>query len=169
MGRTDSRGRALLLLIVFAVTGAALLARLAYWQVGQRDRLADEALEQTTFRETTPTRRVEVADRLVTLLDLSGEAADDLKARVTSDRKYVVLAHGLDQATGDRISAAIASKEIGAVALEPEALRVYPRPGGRPHTTLAAKVLGFVNRDGVGQYGVEQFYQDQLGGRPKVV
>ena len=202
MGRTDSRGRALLLLIVFAVTGAALLARLAYWQVGQRDRLADEALEQTTFRETTPsrrgdiydrtgvvvlattiararlvatpsemspTRRVEVADRLVTLLDLSGEAADDLKARVTSDRKYVVLAHGLDQATGDRISAAIASKEIGAVALEPEAVRVYPQPGGGPHTTLAAKVLGFVNRDGVGQYGVEQFYQDQLGGRPKVV
>src|ERR671921_1866293 len=63
MGRTDSRGRALLLLIVFAVTGAALLARLAYWQVGQRDRLADEALEQTTFRETTPSRRGDVYDR----------------------------------------------------------------------------------------------------------
>ncbi len=26
-----------------------------------------------------------------------------------------------------------------------------------------------MNRDGVGQYGVEQFYQDQLAGRPKIV
>src|SRR5215211_5538851 len=63
MGRTDSRGRALLLLIVFAVTGAALLARLAYWQVGQRDRLAEEAFNQTTMRETTPSRRGDIYDR----------------------------------------------------------------------------------------------------------
>src|SRR3954468_20670352 len=63
MGRTDSRGRALLLLIAFAVVGAALLARLAYWQVGQRDRLADEAFQQTTMREETPSRRGDVYDR----------------------------------------------------------------------------------------------------------
>ncbi len=36
MGRTDSRGRALVLLIAFAVIGSALFARLAYWQVGQQ-------------------------------------------------------------------------------------------------------------------------------------
>ncbi|MEA2545157.1 MAG: hypothetical protein QOI09_430, partial [Chloroflexota bacterium] len=33
MGRTDSRARSLFLLIVFAIVGAALLARLANWQV----------------------------------------------------------------------------------------------------------------------------------------
>ena len=63
MGRTDSRGRALILLIVFAVVGSALFARLAYWQVGQRDRLADEAFQQTTIRETTPSRRGDIYDR----------------------------------------------------------------------------------------------------------
>ncbi len=38
-----------------------------------------------------------------------------------------------------------------------------------PNSTLAAQLLGFVNRDGVGQYGVEQYYQDLLGGRPRIV
>jgi len=202
MGRTDSRGRALILLIAFAVSGSALFARLAYWQVGQRDRLADQAFDQTTIREETPSRRGDiydrtgvvvlattiererliatpseipaarrgpVADALISLLDLKGADADTLIARVVSDRKYVVLAHALDQATGDRIRAAVAAKEVEGVALETEPVRVYPQAGGGPNTTLAAKLLGFVNREGAGQYGVEQFYQDQLAGRPKIV
>lgn len=202
MGRTDSRRRALFLLVAFAVVGSALFARLAYWQIGQRDRLADEAFQQTTFREQTPSRRGDiydrsgvvvlattiererliatpsqitagrrqaVADALVGILGLSGEDADELIVRATSERKYVVLARALDTTTAARIRAAIASKEIEAVALEPEPVRVYPQPGGGPNTTLAAKVLGFVNREGVGQYGVEQYYQDQLAGRPRVV
>ncbi|HET7473699.1 MAG TPA: penicillin-binding protein 2 [Candidatus Limnocylindrales bacterium] len=202
MGRTDSRGRAFLLLIAFAVTGAALLARLAYWQVGQRDRLAEEALNQTTRSETIPSRRGdifdrtgvvvlattidrerlignpsqigagrrrEVADALVALLGLTGDDATALTTKVTSEKKYVVLAHGLDSQTADRVRAAIADKTVEAVALEPEPVRVYPQPGGGPNTTLAATLLGFVNREGVGQYGVEQFYQDQLGGRPRVI
>jgi cell division protein FtsI/penicillin-binding protein 2 len=202
MGRTDSRARSLFLLIVFAVVGAALLARLAYWQVGERDRLASEAFAQTTTRETspsrrgdiydrsgvvvlattiererligtpsdiTPTRRAEVAAALVTLLGLQGDAAAQLTQNATSDRKYVVLAHALDTQTAARIRSAIDDGRITAVGLEPEPVRVYPQPGGGPNTTLAAKVLGFVNQEGIGQYGVEQFYQDQLAGRPKVV
>jgi len=202
MGRTDSRGRALILLVAFAVAGSALFARLAYWQVGQRDRLADEAFQQTTIREETPSargniydrtgvvvlattiqrerliatpseiapaRRGVVADALVTILDLTGTEADLLVSRMTSARKYVVLAHALDTATADRIRAAVGAKQIEAVALEPEPVRVYPQAGGGPETTLAAKLLGFVNREGAGQYGVEQFYQDSLAGRPRIV
>ena len=202
MGRTDSRGRALLLLIAFAVAGSALFARLAYWQVGEHERLADEALQQTTIREETPSRRgniydrsgvvvlattiererlianpsdipsgrrTAVADALVGILGLTGADADSLVARVESDRKYVVLAHGLDTATADRIRAAIAAKSVESVALESEPVRVYPQAGGGPDTTLAAKILGFVNREGVGQYGVEQYFQDTLGGRPTIV
>ena len=203
MGRTDSRGRALVLLIAFAVVGSALLARLAWWQVGQRDFLSAQALEQTTVRDITPSRRGDIYDRtgvvvlattiqrerlvsnpsqikdagrrrevaanLVSLLGLTGDDATQLTARVTSEKKYVILAHGIDTETGDRIRSAIAAKTIEAVALEPEPVRVYPQAGGGPGTTLAAKVLGFVNRDGVGQYGVEQYYQDQLAGRPRIV
>src|SRR6478752_6664542 len=63
MGRTDSRARALILLIVFAVAGSALFARLAYWQVAQRSDLADQAYQQTTIREETPSRRGDIYDR----------------------------------------------------------------------------------------------------------
>jgi cell division protein FtsI/penicillin-binding protein 2 len=202
MGRTDSRRRALVLLIAFAVVGSALFARLAYWQVGQRDRLADEAFQQTSMRLETPSRRgdiydrsgvvvlattiererlvampseigagrrAEVADQLVSLLGLEGEDAEELVARATTDRKYVVLAHALDTATADRIRGAMTNGTIEAVTLEPEPVRVYPQTGGGPDSTLAAKLLGFVNRDGAGQYGVEQFYQDELAGRPRVI
>ena len=51
-----------------------------------------------------------------------------------------------------------------AVSLEPEPVRVYPQAGGAAGTTLAAHLLGFVNRDGEGQYGIEERYQTELGG-----
>jgi cell division protein FtsI/penicillin-binding protein 2 len=202
MGRTDSRRRALFLLIVFATVGSALLARLAYWQVGQHDRLADEAFQQTSLRQETPSRRGDIFDRtgvvvlattierqrlvstpseidavtrrqvaegLVSILGLTGPDAQALTDRETSERKYVVLAHDLDTTVAGQIQAGIDNKSFTGLALEPEPVRVYPQAGGAPNTTLAATLLGFVNREGVGQYGVEQFYQDQLAGRPKIV
>jgi stage V sporulation protein D (sporulation-specific penicillin-binding protein) len=202
LGRTDSRRRLLFLLVTFAVVGASLLTRLAYWQLAQRDRLASEAFAQTTMRqespsrrgdiydrsgvvvlattvdrerlaampsELTPVRRREVATELIGLLRLDDEEAKLLKTRMSSDKKYVVLAHGLDKKTGDRIRAAATAKQIEAILLEPEPVRVYPHDGAGPESTLAAHLLGFVNRDGVGQYGVEQYYQSELGGRPRIV
>ena len=202
LGRTDSRRRLLFLLVTFAVVAASLLTRLAYWQVGQRDRLAQEAFSQTTMRQESPSRRGDIYDRsgvvvlattvdrerlaampseltavrrrevaaeLVTLLKLEGDEAKALIDRMATGRKYVVLAHGLDRKTADRIRAAAASKRVEAVLLESEPLRIYPHEGGGPDSTLAAQLLGFVNRDGQGQYGVEQFYQDTLGGSPRIV
>ena len=55
------------------------------------------------------------------------------------------------------------------VRLEPEAVRVYPLEGGAPKTTIAAHLLGFANREGDGQYGVEGRWQDALAGAPRVV
>jgi cell division protein FtsI/penicillin-binding protein 2 len=202
LGRTDSRRRLLFLLVTFAVAGAALVTRLAYWQVGQRDRLADAALAQTTMRidspsrrgdiydrsgvvvlattvererlagtpsELKPDRRRDVANKLIAILGLQGDDASALSEKMNSVRQYVVLAHGLDTPTADRIRAASTAGDIGGVLLEPEPVRVYPHGGGGPGTTLAAQLLGFVNRDGVGQYGIEQYYQDLLNGSPRVV
>jgi cell division protein FtsI/penicillin-binding protein 2 len=202
MGRTDSQRRSLFLLVTFAVIGASLLTRLAYWQVSQRDRLAAEAFAQTTMREESPSRRgdifdrsgvvvlattimrerlvsmpaslklsrrAEIAQQLTATLGLSGDEARQLTDRELSDKKYIVLAHALDTGMSGRIRDLLDAGTIEAVALEPEPVRVYPQEGGGPGTTLAAKLLGFVNREGVGQYGIEQYYQDQLGGRPKIV
>jgi cell division protein FtsI/penicillin-binding protein 2 len=202
LGRTDSRRRLLFLLVTFAVVGASLLTRLAYWQVAQRDSLAGEAFAQTTMRQEAPSRRGDIYDRsgvvvlatsvdrerlaampseltgirrrevaaeLIDLLGLEGDEAKALTARMTTKKKYVVLAHGLDRKTADRIRAAATSRKVEAVLLESEPIRVYPHEGGGPDSTLAAQLLGFVNRDGVGQYGVEQYYQELLGGRPRIL
>src|SRR4029453_14709750 len=65
-----------------------------------------------------------------------------------------------------RIRQAMRDKRIQYVALEAEPERVYPQDGGGPDSTLAAHLLGFVNRENVGQYGVEQAYPDTLAGSP---
>ena len=122
-----------------------------------------------TPADLAPTRRAEVADALIALLGLTGDDAASLTARMTSDRAYVVLTRDLDDGTASRIRAAMAAKTVQGVALDAEPFRVYPLAGGAPGTTLAAKLLGFVNRDGVGQYGVEQSYQSTLAGQPRVV
>ncbi len=39
-------------------------------------------------------------------------------------------------------------------------------PGALPNTSLAANVVGFVNANGVGQYGLEGYYNSVLAGKP---
>ncbi|HSL32203.1 MAG TPA: hypothetical protein VK871_01060, partial [Candidatus Limnocylindrales bacterium] len=93
LGRTDSRRRLLFLLITFVVAGSALLTRLAYWQVTQRDRLAAEAFAQTTMRQETPSRRGDIFDRtgvvvLATTVDRERLAA--MPSELTSRRRREV-------------------------------------------------------------------------------
>jgi cell division protein FtsI (penicillin-binding protein 3) len=204
LGRTDSRARAILVLLVFVIVAGALGARLAYWQVMQRDDLAAMAVKQSSMTVTlparrgaiydrsgtvvlatsverdrlaatpkllTPERRTAVAQALIGVLGLAGEAATTLQARMASDREYVILARGLDAKASDRIRELSAGKDptLSGLLLEPEQERLYPQPGGGPETSLAAHLLGFVNREGTGQYGVEQFYQERLAGTPRIV
>ena len=56
LGRTDSRSRLLVLLLVFLLAAMAVIGRLAYWQVIQRDSLATKAVAQTTVQVTEPSR-----------------------------------------------------------------------------------------------------------------
>ncbi len=101
------------------------------------------------------------------ILGLDPDAARALSDKISADKPYVILAHGLDQAAADQIREAVAAGDLKTVTLEPEAVRVYPQAGGAAGTTLAAHLLGFVNRDGQGQYGVEERYQAELAGTPR--
>ncbi len=201
-GRTDSRVRLLILLVVFGVGSLALTARAAYWQVLDRDRLLLAAAEQTMVRLETPSQRGDIYDRsgtvilattvqrerlvaapylltpderratvaeLARLFELDEAATLALREKLASESRYLVIRHGLDRTTADRIRAAVANGRMFALSLEPEPERVYPQTGGGRDTTLAAHILGFVNRDGIGQYGVEQHYQGALAGSPRVV
>jgi cell division protein FtsI (penicillin-binding protein 3) len=202
LGRTDSRRRLVSLLIVFGVSSTLLTARLAYWQVIDRERLATQAVSQTTVTLESPSKRGDIYDRTGTvvlattlqrerlvaapdqltpdrrrttvlelsrILALDEVAAAALRDRMTGTARYVILRHGLDRTLADRIRSAIAAKRAFGLTLEPEPERVYPQVGGGPGSTLAAHVLGFVNREGGGQYGVEQQYQAALAGEPRVV
>ena len=199
LGRTDSRTRALLLLLAFVLVAGSIGVRLAYWQVVRRDELAAAAGRQSYLsykipsdrgsiydrtgtvvlatsvsrdllaanpKLLTPDRRADVAAKLVTLLGLQGDAAAELTRRMTSEKEYTVLAKDLDPTISEQIRSMSAGKdpELAGLILDPRQVRIYPQAGGGPRTTLAAHLLGFVNREGVGQYGVEQYYQDDLAG-----
>jgi cell division protein FtsI/penicillin-binding protein 2 len=204
LGRTDSRTRALLVLVVLVLVAGSLGVRLAYWQVVRRSDLAAMAVRQSSTvyhvparrgsiydrtgtvvlatsvsrdnlaanpKLLTPEQRSQVAASLVTLLGLQGDAAQTLTDLMTSDRPYVVLAHDLDPSISDQIRSMSSGDNptLEGLILEPEQVRQYPQPGGGPATTLAAHLLGFVNRAGEGQYGVEQYYQQELAGTDTVV
>ena len=141
------------------------------------DRTGTVVLATTVQRERlvaapdqlTPDQRRATVAELAELLGLDDPAAIALRDRLASTSRYLIIRHGIERQLADRIQAAIDGGRVFGLSLEPEPERVYPQPGGGPGTTLAAHLLGFVNRDGVGQYGVEQQYQATLGGSPRVV
>ena len=107
-------------------------------------------------------------NRLGDLLDLDPAARIDLAERLRSGRPYVVLLRDVEPQTAELLRAAIRDGSLVGISLEVESARVYPQAGGGPGSTLAAQLIGFVNRDGIGQYGIEQFYDDRLAGSPTV-
>ncbi len=143
---------------IYDRTGTVLLATSV-----ARDRLVG-ATDHLTVDQQTRT-----AETLTRILELDEAAVADLRTRLASGKPYVVLARGITPAKAERIRQAGHAKQVIGLSLEPEPERVYPQEGGGPGSTLAAHMLGFVNRDNTGQYGVEQFYQDALAGAPRVL
>jgi cell division protein FtsI (penicillin-binding protein 3) len=127
-----------------------------------------ERLVAAPYLLSADERRATVAE-LARLFELDDATTLALREKLASDSRYLVLRHGLDRTMADRIRAGVANRRMFDLSLEPEPERVFPQVGGGRDTTLAAHLLGFVNRDGVGQYGVEQEYQGTLAGSPRVV
>jgi cell division protein FtsI/penicillin-binding protein 2 len=109
-------------------------------------------------------QRVSVPARLAEILGLSREQADELAAKFTSDRPYVVVDRQLTVAQSDQVRAGLADESLAELDLEAHPVRFYPNAGGSPDTTLASQLLGFVTQDGQGRYGIEQDSQDVLAG-----
>lgn len=135
----------------------------------RRDRLVAYPVSLAGDQPAAGTRRAEIAATLAGILGLGGDDAAELRRRIDSGKAYVVLARGLTAGQSSAVRAGIDSGLLAQVRLEAEAVRVYPLDGGAPKTTIAAHVLGFANREGAGQYGVEGRWQDALAGAPRVV
>ena len=189
LARTDSRARALFLLIVVTLLAAAIGGRLVWWQVAQRDWLAEKARNQLAQNQQIPAERGEIRDRNGVLLatsvtvqsvfatppsieDAESEATllagvlgmeiEDLRAKLSGTEPWVWLSRRVSATVAERVHAL----DLPGIGMVPETKRVYPVAGAEPGSTLAAQVLGYVNVDGEGQYGIEGSNDDLLGGVP---
>jgi cell division protein FtsI/penicillin-binding protein 2 len=87
---------------------------------------------------------------------VTGGSAADYEQRLNNGIEYVVLA---DKVPGD-VADKVKKLNLPGIALVDRDYRTYPEG------QLAAQMLGFVNADGDGQYGVEGYLNGQLAGTP---
>ena len=96
---------------------------------------------------------VSVSSRLAEILS---EKSDDIQKQLARRNvRYVFLKNKLDPA----ISKQISDLNLKGVVLLPEHWRFYPEG------SLAANVIGFLNNDKSGQYGIEGYFNDDLVGK----
>ncbi|MCR5830409.1 MAG: peptidoglycan glycosyltransferase [Lachnospiraceae bacterium] len=90
-----------------------------------------------------------------------GYDADEIRTLIydNPDSSYVVYEKDADYSKISAYKKYQADKlRVTGVWFEEEFSRIYP------YSTLASHVLGFVNREGMGSYGLEQYYNDELSG-----
>ena len=178
------------MLVVAFVLAGMVWSRLAYWQVAQHGRLAMQAQAQYREYVELPALRGSIFDRNLTQLVVnttvysafvspdqipqterdrvaSGLASvlgvDQAKTMSTlqSSSKFAYIQRRIPKAKADQLRAL----KLPGVGLQEETQRSY-LPGIAPGTTLAANLLGFVDWNGNGNYGLEGKYQKALAGTP---
>ncbi len=180
----------MLALVLIAVLLAGLVwSRLVFWQVMEHSTLAAAAQQQYRELVELPAVRGVIFDRNMKQLVVNttvysafvspDQIPDSQRARValglgqvlgtdagkinqtlSSGAKFAYIARRFSKQKADQLKAML----LPGVGLEEEQQRAYlPGLGG---STLAANLLGFVNYDGEGQYGVEGYYNKQLSGTP---
>jgi cell division protein FtsI/penicillin-binding protein 2 len=92
------------------------------------------------------------AERVVSVI---GGKQSDYAKKMQTNTRYAVLKKRLNEAQKDKLEAL----DIKGLGIRTEPIRTYPQG------SLAAQVLGFVNDEGVGNYGVEQALNDALKGK----
>ncbi len=102
-------------------------------------------------------RYVDDADKTAIELSksLGGKATDYRDLLTLEDRVYVVLKKSVEPAKADELE----SKQLAGIGTQSSPKRVYPEG------ILASQLLGFVNDDGEGQYGIEDYLNEELSGK----
>jgi len=89
------------------------------------------------------------------LVKITGGNKSEYEDKMKQKNRYAVLAKKLDESQSEQIK----KLELKGIGLRTESIRTYPQG------TLAAQILGFVNDEGKGTYGVEQALDSQLKGK----
>jgi len=177
--------RTLFLFIVFALWAAIILGRLFYLQIikgeyyqalafGQQVSLQDSLAQRGDiffndgknilaqnvlvpvlyiFPDQIPESDKEQI--VQTLASVLGEDVDIIAKQVESQNV-------IKREINNEQYKILRAKNFKGVSLSQTSLRVYP------YKSLAAHITGFVNREGRGQYGVEEYYDDILRGNDVV-
>ena len=116
----------------------------------------------------TDAERTAIESTLLEVLSLDDIDATRLRAGLAARRAWSLLLPALDEPAAEAVRAASSAGLLPGISLREVRTRLYPQPGGASETSLASHILGFVNGAGTGQYGVEEYYNDQLGGSAQV-
>jgi cell division protein FtsI/penicillin-binding protein 2 len=183
------RVRVLWLLAAALLLASVIWGRLVYWQVLQHSRLSADALTQYSKVVELPAARGLIYDRngqplainetvysvvvapdqvrtsereniAAALSTAIGRPIAPILTILASRSKFAYIARQQPKPVADRLLAL----HLAGVGLEPETRRSY-LVGSGTDSTLASNLLGFVNNEGKGQYGVEAYYQAELAGR----
>ncbi len=176
--------RSSLLYGAIIVIGTIFVLRLFYLQVIRHDFYKQEALSEhqskfdipaergviyaldgdqetpLVLNEVLPTvyadpRYIDDPDEVARVVsEILGTEESDYRELLDTDSAYVVLEKKIPFKKAKRIEKA----EIKGVGLVDESYRVYPQG------QLASQVVGFVNHEGVGQYGIEAKNDEDLRG-----
>ena len=184
----DVRRRGFWLVLAFLAMATAVFGRLVQIQVIEGKSLAAEAAAthttSITLRATrgiildrngrvlvsnvqvfdvfadpaliNPSDRESVAGMLAPILQVSSTQV--LRA-LQQDNQFDYLAKGVSQDVNEKLQA-LRISGIGTVPSEESLYEPSPVPG----ISFAANLLGFVNADGIGQYGLEGYYNSILSG-----
>lgn len=172
---------------VMMILGAVFVARLFYLQVIKHEYYQTQANQEHTTKFTIPAKRgliyardgtgyapmvlnepayivyadpryVKDVDKVADTLrrvaggNIVSNFEDSLR---DTSRQYVVLAKGLNSDQANLLKKA----KLSGIGMQEIDKRVYPEG------QLAAQILGFVNGDGQGQYGIEGGINDTLTGK----
>lgn len=123
-------------------------------------KIAQGLKEGETLPPTGQEYKDTIARNLAEILDLDEETVYKRLEKTSS--QYEVLRKRVDKNIGDEIRSFIKENELGitltGIHLSSDSKRYYL------HNSLAAHVLGFVNSDNQGAYGLEAIYNDELEG-----
>ncbi len=109
----------------------------------------------TVFADPTQVKSPEKVKQLVTEVAGSQVIKSNFDKLSSTSLQYVVLARQITHSQAEKIQEA----DLAGIGLQSSSRRVYTE--GK----LANQVLGFVNADGKGQYGLEQYLNTELSGK----
>ncbi|MDD3170359.1 MAG: penicillin-binding protein 2 [Candidatus Paceibacterota bacterium] len=172
-------------LILIFLAGGVIISRLFYLQIYQGDFYKAQARGQQNFLSETEGERGGVFFRGGEILALTkdtpylfvspeeiqekektaaalaliiNENENELLEKISvPDSLYEMVLKEMD----DRLAEKVEEADLKGVYIGYKKKRYYP------NEKTASQIIGFINEEGIGQYGLEEYYQDELSGETK--